>query len=303
MAKHDASILILGETGTGKELCARAIHRFSPRASKPFVAVNCGAIPVELAENELFGHIPGAFTGADSPQPGLIREANYGTLFFDEIDSLPLLVQVKLLRFLQEKEYKELGSAKVHRADVRVIAATNSEIEEVVKEGKFRKDLFYRLSVIPFILPPLRERKEDIPLLARHFLAKYSSHFGKQITDFTPEAMRTLLLYQWPGNVRELENVIERAAVFSGQPVIHHTDIRLPHSESSAYLESFKVAKAKVIEQFERSYIEGILLTYQGNVSRAAKAAEKNRRAFWELIRKYRIDVSRFKAADGEEER
>lgn len=294
-AKCDATVLISGETGTGKELCARAIHYLSPRAGKPFVPVTCGAIPTELMENELFGHIRGAFTGASSSQPGLIHEADGGTLFLDDIDCLPLPAQVKLLRLLQEKEYRQLGSTKTRQADVRIIAATNLALEESVGKGEFRQDLYYRLNIIPLKLPPLRERREDIPVLTHHFLRKYSTEFDKLVTDCTSEAMRALVLYEWPGNVRELEYVIQRAVLFSEKKVIHDVDIDLPHQNAAECQESFKEAKAKVIEHFERDYIQGLLLAYRGNISRAAQAAQKNRRAFWQLIRKHRIDVQSFR--------
>ncbi len=296
VAKCDASILISGETGTGKELCARAIHYLSPRADKPIIPVNCGAIPLDLLENELFGHEKGAFTGATTSQLGLIQEAEGGTLFLDEIDCLPLLAQVKLLRFLQDKEYRPLGSTKMRRADVRIIAAANTNLEEAARNGRLRQDLYYRLNVIPLTLPPLRERGEDIPLLARHFLAKYAAEFGKSSIDFSSDAMQVLLLYEWPGNVRELEHVVERAVVLSTDLVIPASDVVLPPLKTTALQESFQEVKAKAIVQFERSYIQGLLQAYQGNITRAAQAAQKNRRAFWQLIRKYEIDVRRFKA-------
>ncbi len=296
IAKCSANVLISGETGTGKEMCARAIHYLSPRNDKPFVPVNCGAIPVELVENELFGHVRGAFTGADSSQTGLINEANDGTLFLDEIDCLSPPAQVKLLRFLQAKEYRQLGSTKMHQADVRVIAATNINIEEAVKKEKLRQDLYYRLNIIPFMLPPLRERKEDIPLLADHFLDKYTTEFNKQIAAFTPDAMQKLMSYEWPGNVRELENIIERAVVFSKQTVIQSIDIALPCSEITEPDKSFQKAKSEAVAQFEKNYIWNILFAHQGNITKAAKAAQKNRRAFWELIRKHKIEVQDFKS-------
>jgi len=295
LAKCNASVLISGETGTGKELCARAIHYLSPWANKPFIPVNCGAIPSELVENELFGHERGAFTGAKSAQVGLIQEADGGTLFLDEIDCLPLLSQVKILRFLQEKEYRSLGSTKTCRADVRVIAATNSDAEEAVKAGKLRRDLYYRLNVIPLLLPPLRERREDIPLLARHFLAKYAAEFDKQVMDFSSEAIQSLVSYEWPGNVRELEHVVVRAVVLSAQTLIRGVDIALPPHASATLPESFQGAKNRVIAEFEKSYIERALLMSHGNISKAARAAQKSRRAFWELIRKHRIDVNNLK--------
>lgn len=289
VAKCDASVLISGETGTGKELCARAIHYLSPRADKPFIPINCGAIPTELVENELFGHVKGAFTGALQSYSGLISEANGGTLFLDEIGSLPLQAQVKLLRFIQDKEYRQLGSSKLHQADVRIIAASNLDLEKAASEGRFRQDLFYRLNIIPIMLPPLRERKEDISLLAGHFLEKYANEFKKQITDFSPGAVQKLMFCEWPGNVRELENIIERAVVFSKQTIIQDTDIFLPSLEAAKSHESFKVAKAKNTAQFEKDYIQGLLLVNQGNITKAAKAAQKNRRAFWELIKKHKI--------------
>ena len=295
VANCDATVLMSGETGTGKELCARAIHYLSPRASKPFIPVNCGAIPTELVENELFGHMRGAFTSASSSQPGLIHGAHGSTLFLDDIDCLPLSAQVKLLRFLQEKEYRQLGSTKMCHADVRVISATNLDLEEALRQGKLRQDLYYRLSVIPLMLPPLRNRPEDIQLLARHFLEKYATEFNKQVTGFASDAMQMLMLYDWPGNVRELEHLIERGVLFSDQTVIGGADIVLPRQKSTQCQESFKEAKAKVIAQFERTYIQGLLRAYQGNITKAAQAAQKNRRAFWQLIRKHRIDVQGFK--------
>jgi two-component system response regulator GlrR len=295
VAKYDASILITGETGTGKELCARAIHYLSPRAGRSFLPVNCGAIPGELVENELFGHASGAYTGAKTAHSGLIHEANGGTLFLDEIDCLPLMAQVKLLRFLQEKEYRPLGSTKTSKADLRIIAATNVNCEAAVREGKLRQDLYYRLNVIPLNLPPLRQRREDIPLLASHFLIKYAKEFDKQVTGFSPDAIRKLIFYEWPGNIRELEHVIMSAVVLAEQPTICAANIAI-YGEASPVPESFQQAKNRMVEQFEKTYINGLLLSHHGNISGAAKAAQKNRRAFWELIRKHHISVERLKS-------
>ena len=297
LAQCDVNVLISGETGTGKELCARAIHYLSPRAGRPFIAVNCGAIPVELVENELFGHERGAFTDASTAQGGLIHEAEGGTLFLDEIACLPLLAQVKLLRFLQDKEYRRLGSTKTQQGDVRVVAAMNIDLEEAVREGKLRQDLYYRLNIIPLVLPPLRERREDIPLLARYFLAKYAAKLNKDVTDCSPDVMQLLVLYEWPGNVRELEHTIERAVVLSEQAVIHKADIILPRVAAAAHQDSFQEAKAKVIARFERTYIQGLLLAHQGNITKAARAAQKNRRAFWQLMRKHLLDAHSFKSS------
>jgi len=295
IAGCDAIVLISGETGTGKELCARAIHYLSPRADKPFIPFNCGAVPADLMENELFGHVQGAFTGASASYLGLIQAANDGTLFLDDVDCLPLESQAKLLRFLQEKEYRQLGSAKLFQADVRVIAATNTDLEKAVEVGKLRQDLYYRLNVIPLMLPTLRERGKDIQVLARHFLEKYAVKFHKQIAGFASEAMQILMLYDWPGNVRELEHVIERAVLFSEQNFIREIDIILPHQNAPACIASFKEAKADVVNKFERNYIESLLLAHNGNITQAAQGAQKNRRAFWQLIRKHQIDVQKFK--------
>jgi two-component system, NtrC family, response regulator GlrR len=295
LAQYDTGILVSGETGTGKELCARAIHYLGPRAPSPFVPVNCGAIPLELVENELFGHERGAFTGADQAKNGLFTEAHRGTIFLDEIDCLPPLAQIKLLRVLQEKEYRPLGATRMKKVDVRVIAATNIELEQAVGEGKFRQDLYYRLSIILIPLMPLRERAEDIPLLARHFLGQFAVKFNKPVKDFSPSAFQKLALHRWPGNVRELEHVVERAVILSRQETIQTDDIILSNLEASRGYESFQESKARMIAQFEKDYLHMILQAHQGNISRAAQSAKKNRRAFWELIRRHRIDVYQFK--------
>lgn len=295
IAKCDANVLIEGETGTGKEVYARAIHYCSARGGKPFIPVNCGAIPVELVENELFGHERGAFTSAQALQAGLIDEASGGTLFLDEIDCLPMLAQVKLLRFLQEKEYKPLGSTRIRHADVRVIAASNSSLEQAVESGKMRQDLFYRLNIISLTLPPLRERREDIPLLSRYFVAKYATQFNKQITGPSQEAVHLLMTYNWPGNVRELEHFMERAIVMSEGPLLQAKDLALPSSQTTGRCESLQEAKAKEIARFEKNYIQGLLRVCGGNITRAAQVAQKNRRAFWQLIQKHQIDVAKYK--------
>ena len=292
ISKCDANVLIQGETGTGKEVYARAIHYNSARAAKQFVPVNCGAIPAELVENELFGHERGAFTSAFALQAGLIEEANGGTLFLDEIDCLPPLAQVKLLRFLQEKEYKPLGSTRLRRVDVRIIAASNLDLEKAILNGKMRQDLFYRLNVISLTLPPLRERREDIPLLARYFVARYATEFNKELTGIAPDALRVLMAHSWPGNVRQLQHVIERATVMAAGSELTTKDLDIPISSDC---ESLREAKAKEIAKFEKNYIQGVLSVCNGNITHAAEVAQKNRRALWQLIQKHRIDVSRFK--------
>jgi two-component system, NtrC family, response regulator GlrR len=295
VARCDASVLILGETGTGKELAARAIHYLSPRAPKPFVAINCGALPTDLVENELFGHERSAYTGAFTERPGVVHEAEGGTLLLDEIDTLPLLAQVKLLRFLQEKEYRPLGASRPIKADVRVLAASNGDLEQAVRGGRLRQDLYYRLSVIPLRLPPLRDRREDIPRLARHFLRKYA--MPQRQLELSARALQMLLEYDWPGNVRELEHVVERAAILSGHAeLIREQHVLLSRPPVSSTGASFQRAKADAVARFESSYVRELLAAHDGNISRAARAAGKNRRAFWELIRKHGIDARTFRS-------
>lgn len=290
VASCDATVLISGETGTGKELFARAIHYLGPRHGKPFVPFNCGGVPPDLFENELFGHVKGAFTGADASQGGLISEAAGGTLFLDEIDSLPPSAQAKLLRFLQSGEYRQLGSRKTLVADVRVLAASNGDLRKAVEEGTFRSDLFYRINVVPLCLPALRDRARDIPLLADHFVEKHAALFGRPHKGLLPEAIQLLLCHGWPGNVRELESVIERAIIFGEGPMIRASDIMIDGAGSrEPALPSLKAAKAKVVAQFEKSYLEEALRVSQGNITRAACHAQMNRRAFWELLRKHKI--------------
>jgi two-component system response regulator GlrR len=296
IAGCDAGVLILGETGTGKEVYARAIHYLSARAARPWVAVNCGAIPTELMESELFGHVRGAFTSAYAARCGLVREAEGGTLFLDEVDLLPVPAQAKLLRFLQGKEYRPVGGTGVSYADVRVIAATNRDLSVLSGRGNFRQDLYFRLNVINPVMPPLRERREDIPALAQHFIDLCSQQSRRPRPRLAPDALRRLLTYDWPGNVRELHNVIERAALLSRSAVIRGCDFGLTSAaaeEDSG--ESFRTAKARVVKTFERDYIERMLLANDGNVSRAARAARKNRRAFFELMKKHQIRPHQFR--------
>ena len=297
LARSDTSVLISGETGTGKEMVARAIHYLSPRAGKPFVPVNCGAIPVELLENELFGHKSGAFTGAAGARDGLIREAEQGTIFLDEINCLPLLAQVKLLRFLQNKEYRPLGSTRVLTGDVRIIAASNANLETEVAAGTLRRDLYYRLNVVPIVLPPLRARSQDIILLARHFLAQYAAKANSPASSFSAAAERKLLLYDWPGNVRELEHVIERVVILCTEEIIQEDDIILPGQVDVTRM-SFQELKANVISQFESNYLQNVLTACRGNITKAAQVAQKERRTFWALVRKHNIDVQKFRAPD-----
>ena len=264
---------------------------------KPFMPINCASLSPELAESELFGHERGSFTGAVNAEGGIIDEADGGTILLDEVDSLPLRVQTKLLRFLQEKEYRRLGSTKIRKADVRVITSTNSLLHDLVERKEFRQDLFYRLNVVNLTLPPLRDRVEDIQLLAGHFLGRCASEFERPYMVFSEEAMGKLLNYDWPGNVRELQNVIERAVILSKRPILDAENIHLAHDSNGSEGESFREAKAKTIEEFEKYYIKRLLLAYNGNISRAAKAAGKDRRAFWALIQKHDIDAGQFRAS------
>jgi DNA-binding NtrC family response regulator len=290
MARSQLNVLIRGETGTGKELCARAVHDLSPRASKPFIPVNAGALPQELVENELFGHASGAFTSANTGATGLIPQADGGTLFLDEIDSLPLPAQVKLLRFLQDKEYRPLGSQKLQTADVRVIAATNADVETSIRSGRFREDLYYRLCVLELRLPPLRQRGRDVELLAEHFLKQYSLKLNKTIVGITAAAKAKLLSHDWPGNARELENVIARASLFATGGLLNPKDIVLPHHPHDFGASTFRSLKAKAIKAFEVSYLSMMLRAHDGNISRAAEASGKHRRAFWQLMNKHGLD-------------
>jgi len=298
VALSDASVLICGETGTGKEVCARAIHTLSARSTGPFQAVNCGALPLELVENELFGHESEAYTGAATARSGLLAESQGGTLFLDEVDSLPASAQVKLLRFLQEREYRPLGSTRTRVADVRVLAATNLGPGDLAGGKQLRRDLYYRLNVVSLRLPPLRERRGDVPLLVEHFLSGWRKRSANRIEGLAPNAVQRLMAHDWPGNIRELEHVIERAVVFSTAGLISSEDLDLPesvHESSDPYAGPFQTAKARVVDAFERSYIERLLSLHAGNISQAASHARKNRRAFFELIRKHSIDVSRYR--------
>ena len=298
MARCQANVLISGETGTGKEVCAQAVHYLSSRAAQPWVAVNCAAIPADLVENELFGHAKGAYTAAHAAHAGIVREAAGGTLFLDEVDCLPLAAQAKLLRLLQEREFRPVGAQAALSADVRVIAASNSDLRQLARDGRFRQDLFFRLNVLNVRLPALRERREDIPVLALHFLREFSQEFARPVPGLSPTALRKLLAHAWPGNVRELRHTIERAVLLAPGSLLRAEDLDIDDgapAEPVADDESFQVAKSRVVDTFERDYIEQALLLHRGNVTHAALAAKKDRRAFFELIRKHRIEPERFR--------
>ena len=286
-ARCDATVLISGESGTGKEIFARAIHYLSPRADRPFIPVNCGALPENLVESEIFGHKRGAFTGAATDQAGLIREAEGGTLFLDEIDCLTPQAQVKLLRFLQDGEYHPVGSQQILHANIRVVAAGNADFSQIVREGKFREDLFYRLNVLALTLPALRERRGDILLLAHDFLEKHAALSEARPKNLSLASLNRLLSHPWPGNVRELQNVLTRAIVLSDQDSIEPSDLDLPEEGPAAEEQSFRAVKSRAVQRFEHDFLATILRAHKGNITRAASAVKKNRRAFWELLRKH----------------
>jgi DNA-binding NtrC family response regulator len=291
LAETDAPVLILGESGTGKELCARAVHHLSRRSNFPFIPVECGALPDHLVENELFGHARGAYTDARADQRGLAALAEGGTLFLDEIDALSIAAQVKVLRFLQDGTYRPLGSERFNQANVRLISASNCALEPLIRQEKLRSDLFFRLSVLQLHLPPLRERRGDIPLLANHFLAEFAGAHGRPQKTLTPGALRILEQHDWPGNVRELRNVIQQSLVFSSGPQILPSDFAFPFSTCpDPAATNFRECRRQIIEDFERRYVEELLRKHRGNVTRAAREAGKERRAFGRLARKYKID-------------
>ena len=290
VAATDAGVLLLGETGTGKELFAQALHYHSARAKGPWVAVNCGALPADLVESELFGHVKGAYTHAVSSRCGLIRQAAGGTLFLDEVNSLPLPAQTKLLRFLQDKEVRPVGESVGEEVDVRLVAASNQDLGELAARGAFRLDLYYRLNVVTMLLPALRERRSDIPALALRFVHMFAARLGRPVDALTPAALRALMEQPWPGNVRELMHVIERAVVLSDASPLDLPDLELPQPQGAPALpDSMRSAKARVVSEFERSYIQQLLAEHDGNITRAARAAQKNRRAFFALMRKYQL--------------
>lgn len=306
-ADIDVSILISGETGTGKELAARALHYSSARCSGPFQALNCGAIPDHLVENELFGHAKGAYTDARTAQAGLVTLAAGGTLFLDEIDALSYKAQTALLRFLQDGIYRELGGGRDRQADVRIISASNQNLESLAETGKFRQDLMYRLNMLILDMPSLRDRKEDIPVLAKHFLAECAKDFSLGHKYFHPYVMDDCLNCNWPGNVRELENFVRRAYLLSDGPMITYSPDKQPKSNNvleqlqtshqKADINNvlrFSDAKRLAVDHFEASYITNLLDKTAGNVSKAARLAGKERRAFGRLVKKHGINRADF---------
>lgn len=291
VARSDASVLITGESGTGKELLAQAIHRASRRAAKPFIAVNCSAIPEALLESELFGHVKGAFTGAVANHPGLCVAADGGTLFLDEIGDMPPALQVKLLRMLQERSVRPVGATQSVPVDLRVMSATHRDLDAAMAEGQFREDLYYRLNVVSLHLPTLAERREDIPLLANHFLDRLGAKYAKRLNGFAPDAMKALATAAWPGNVRQLHNVVEQVCALTTTPLISlalvQRALRVPQVE----VQSFAQAR----ERFEREYLVGLLKLTDGNVADAARLADRNRTEFYRLLQKHGLTAGQFR--------
>lgn len=312
VARTEAEILISGPSGVGKELYAQYAHQCSPRSKAPFVPVNCGALPPELIENELFGHVGGAFTGARPNSEGLVAAAEGGTLFLDEVDSLALVAQVKLLRFLQEKEYRRLGETRLRRTNLRIIAATNTDLLAAVREGHFREDLFFRLRVIPIEVPPLCERPSDIPLLIEEFASRFAEAYNLPKVMVSAAAMERLNSYSWPGNIRELENCMNCLTCWQLNRPVQPIDLPLLNLEKDEFAngsanddaalhvtdanpnltkQPYNEAKRDLVDRFEREYVEDALRRSGGNITEAARQSQKPRRVFFEMMRKHRIKV------------
>jgi two-component system response regulator GlrR len=294
ISETDATCLLQGETGTGKELFARAMHYLSARKDFPFVPVNCGAVPDQLFENELFGHARGAYTDASQEQKGLFAYADHGTLFLDEVDCLSLSAQVKLLRVVQEREYRPIGSPRSMKADVRIIAATNSDLRVGVQHRQFRDDLFHRLNVLRFTMPPLRDRGADIPLLAHSFVREFATRYRRAAPSLTREAYEAIQQYDWPGNVRELQAKVERAVLLCRSGIIGPQDLELPLPIRSCDAMSMKSAKEIAIKNFECAYLSDLLARCSGNISQAARLAGKERRSLQRLMRKHNLSRTNF---------
>jgi two-component system response regulator GlrR len=293
-AQSDASVLIQGESGTGKELLARAIHRASPRHDQPFVAINCGAIPAELLESELFGHVKGAFTGAGRDHLGLFQSAEGGTVLLDEIGDMPAQLQVKLLRVLQEGEVRPVGATETRPVDVRILSAPHRNLEEAIASGEFREDLYYRLNVVTLTLPPLRERREDIPLLARHFLAVLTEKYRRRIHGFAPDALDMLTAADWPGNIRQLHNVLEQCCALCTTPTIPASLVARALRDKPAEIQPLAEARST----FERDYLISLLKLTRGQVSEVARLAGRNRTEVYRLLQRHGLTPALFKDRD-----
>jgi two-component system response regulator GlrR len=292
VAATDARVLLTGESGTGKELLARAIHKASPRCDAPFVAINCSAMTEDLLESELFGHEKGAFTGATRAHKGLFQAAEGGTLLLDEIGDMPMRLQVKLLRVLQENQVRPVGSVDATHVDVRVISATHRDLQEMMSEGRFREDLFYRLNVVHIVIPVLDERREDIPLLVSHFLQQIAREAGQERKVYAPEAVELLVTADWPGNIRQLNNIVRQNVALSRSPVISGELVQSSLGEHAGKLPSFSEAR----DEFTRNYLSQILQITMGNVSQAARLAKRNRTDFYKLLARHNLNPDSFKS-------
>ncbi|ACT50130.1 MULTISPECIES: sigma 54-interacting transcriptional regulator [Methylovorus] len=291
MAMSDASVFIQGDSGTGKELLARAIHKASPRNRRPFVAINCGAIPEALLESELFGHTKGAFTGAVRDNKGLFQSAEGGTIFLDEIGDMPMPLQVKLLRALQERVIRPVGSNTSIAVDVRIISATHKNLAEEMKAGRFREDLYYRINVVSLDIPSLAGRREDIPLLANNFLHALSTKYGKNLNGFSPDAMELLIAAPWPGNVRQLQNIVEQTVVLSTTPLVSTSLVQKALQDDIGGIVPFEIAR----KNFERDYLIKLLKATNGGVTQAARLAQRNRTEFYKLLQRHQLTPALFK--------
>ena len=297
----DSTVMILGETGTGKDMFAQAIHHCSPRKDKPFVKVDCSALSENLLESELFGHEKGAFTHAFQKRIGRFEYASGGTIFLNEIGEISPAIQVKLLRVLEDKQIERVGSNSTIGIDVRIITATNRDLSKEVKQGNFRRDLFYRLNVLQINIPPLRERVDDIPLLVDHFLNLYGKKLGRKVPRLVPNVLQSLVAYSWPGNVRELENVIEKTLILQGGDVVANIDLPengdyAHYGNGRTYLDiPFRIAKKKIVEEFEKEYISHLLELSSGNILKASKRSEMDYKSFYEKIKLHNIEPNMFK--------
>ena len=292
VAESDVTVFISGATGTGKEVFAKAIHEASARKDQPFVAVNCGAIPEQLLESELFGHEKGAFTGANTKHDGLFKAANGGTIFLDEIGDMPLTLQVKLLRVLQDLEVRPVGSLKSFPIDVRIISATHRNLDEAVKNGDFREDLYYRLKVVPIEIPDLSERKDDIPILAEHFLAQHAANSKQKMKRFAPDALEHMMQAAWPGNIRQLTNLIDICVTLCKTTTIPLSLVKTALQDKAAPVQTLKEAK----QAFERNYLISVLKMTNGHVANAARIAGRNRTEFYKLLNQHNLDAAQFRA-------
>ncbi|MGJ4951494.1 sigma-54 interaction domain-containing protein [Bradyrhizobium sp. HKCCYLS20291] len=302
MAACDATVLVQGETGTGKELAARALHYLSDRRDFPFIPVNCGALPDNLLESELFGHERGAFTDAKRSSPGLVAQAERGTLFLDEVEAMTVRAQVVLLRFLEDRQYRPVGGHRISSGDVRIIASSNVDLNDMVRMGQFRRDLLFRFSILSLTMPPLRQRDNDAVLLAEHFVRRFATQYKKPIKRLHPETVDWMRLYSWPGNVRELQNLMLRECLLVDRDTIQlsggaDVDAQQPASSGDYSAQTFKSAKAQAMIQFERTYLSRLLTQTGGNITRAARIAGTDRSALNKLVKKHGLIGAQFRAS------